>query len=35
MDIDGGGNVEDAYGNDLEKLIFTAFFRVSKRESLA
>jgi hypothetical protein len=35
MDIDGGGNFEDTYGSELEKLISPALLRVSKRESLA
>jgi hypothetical protein len=35
MDIDGGSNFEDTYGNELENLIFPAFLRISKRESLA
>jgi hypothetical protein len=35
MNIDGGGNFEDTYGSELEKLIFPAFLMVSKRESRA
>jgi hypothetical protein len=35
MDIDGGDDFEDTSGNELENRISPAFFKVSKRESLA
>jgi hypothetical protein len=35
MYIDGGGDFEDTYGPEFANLIFPAFLRVSKPESLA